>query len=539
MAKREAISFGRFSSKPQEKGHSLERQRAAYQRVCQRYADRCEPSARFGFGHFFGAGESGFHGRHLRKGGSLRALLDLMAGGEVDPARCCLVVEAFDRLGRLEPDLAVGLLSEIVRSGCPVAVDAPDLWLETRDLGGHKFILVAALVQLAHAESLQKSERGRASWAARRGRARLQGGVQTSRFPWWIERRGDRFVLRPERAAAVRRIYDEYVGGAGAQVIARRLNDEGVKPPGRAAAWGQYAVRELLVSRAVVGEYQPRVLLAQGGALRRADAGPPVAGYYPAVIDEQTWALAGAARAQRGGMAGRGGHVGENLFRGALYDAASRAAMQIKIKWSHGVRYRYLVPARAGLDGAGWFSAPYDAVEAGFWAFVDGLDLGPARPQDVRAQVREQQAVLAELAARAARLDALADLDELEAAARRIRALRLEAQARLDALLARQACGEARAADQLKEVGRLRRERREGGALGEFYHLARNRMRAVVSEMWLTFRRTNKRRRAAGVQVHLRAGGWRWFTIEMAGEVKVWPGRPDWVDPSADLRAGA
>src|SRR5262245_23910422 len=137
--KREAISFGRFSSRPQEKGDSVRRQEEAYRRVCEQFKDRCEPSARFGFGAFFGFGESGFHGRHLKKGGSLRALLDKMDSGEIDPSKVCLVVEAFDRLSRIEPDLAMRLLSDIVRRGCPVVVANNSMWIERESMGSANF----------------------------------------------------------------------------------------------------------------------------------------------------------------------------------------------------------------------------------------------------------------------------------------------------------------------------------------------------------------------------------------------------------------
>ncbi len=76
---RDAISYGRFSSKgKQEEGDSMRRQKEAYERVCDRYKDRCRPSERYGFGAIFGRGESGYHGRHLGKGGSLAKFLDLI-----------------------------------------------------------------------------------------------------------------------------------------------------------------------------------------------------------------------------------------------------------------------------------------------------------------------------------------------------------------------------------------------------------------------------------------------------------------------------
>ena len=147
---------------------------------------------------------------------------------EIDPSKVCLVVEAFDRLSRIEPDLAMQLLSDIVRSGCPVVVDSPDLWIEREDLGGHKFILIAAMMQLAHSESKQKSVRVKASWDSRKTK-RAERPVTTV-CPRWCRFEIGRFVLIPEKAEIVRRIFQMYVDGKGGQMIARTLNDEQVPP---------------------------------------------------------------------------------------------------------------------------------------------------------------------------------------------------------------------------------------------------------------------------------------------------------------------
>jgi site-specific DNA recombinase len=51
--------------------------------------------------------------------------------------------------------------------------------------------------------------------------------------------------VHPDQAAVVRRIFEDYAGGAGIVRIAKRLNAEGTAPP-RARGWAPSAVREML-----------------------------------------------------------------------------------------------------------------------------------------------------------------------------------------------------------------------------------------------------------------------------------------------------
>ncbi|MBY0229876.1 MAG: recombinase family protein [Gemmataceae bacterium] len=536
---REAISFGRFSSKPQERGDSVSRQEAAYNRVCERYKDRCTPSVRYGFGQFFGTGESGFHGRHLRKGGSLHAFFDKVRGGDIDPRSVCLVVEAFDRLSRIEPDLAMQLLSDIVRSGCPVAVDSPDMWIERADLGGPKFILIAAMMQLAHAESAQKSVRVKASWESRK--ALREERPVTTVCPRWCRFSEGRFVLIPKKAGLVARIFQMYIGGHGGQTIARTLNDEKIPILGgkTGRVWDQEAVRFILKARTTIGEYQPMEFAEVQGKRKRVRSGAAVPGYYPAAVTEELFYRAQACLAERRRSQGRNTHSGTNLFRGILHDARTRSTMNVKVQRAKGIDYKYLVPSRAVKDGQGWTSIAYDLVEAGFLAFVKELRVDPPAESGNSAEIEKEENLIGELQGRLDRLNAEEDLDVLIPLVRKTTEMKRQAEARLEAL--RRENHALTAGDSLDDFAtftRLHQQHEDAGTLAEFNEVLRNKVRGLVSEMWMLIQAKNKRTKTVVVQVFLKSGAKRWFVVRTTGKgggfLSCDPS--PYVDPETDLR---
>jgi DNA invertase Pin-like site-specific DNA recombinase len=77
--------------------------------------------------------------------------------------------------------------------------------------------LLVALVRMstAHAESQQKSERVREAWQAKKRRAAEHKEALTRHGVAWCEVRERQYVLIPERAEIIRRIYKERPAGWG------------------------------------------------------------------------------------------------------------------------------------------------------------------------------------------------------------------------------------------------------------------------------------------------------------------------------------
>src|SRR4051812_21396571 len=108
-ARRTAISYARFSSPEQAKGDSEDRQRRLFLSFCKQH--RLAPARQ----HFTDRGLSGLKGTYRTKG-AMGRLEELAAGGAFPPGTV-LVIEAWDRLSRQRPDVAVEHVSKLLRGG--------------------------------------------------------------------------------------------------------------------------------------------------------------------------------------------------------------------------------------------------------------------------------------------------------------------------------------------------------------------------------------------------------------------------------------
>jgi recombinase len=144
-----------------------------------------------------------------------------------------------------------------------------------------------------------------------------EGVKRISACPSWLGLSKDRldFVYLEDRAAVVRNIFELSIGGFGSYAIAKHLNNENVPvfPPSQ--RWDHTTIDSMLRNRATVGEHQPKSYT--GNSKKGIPAGDPIPNYYPAVITEEVFQSAQAAR--RENLATRRGRKGEaitNLFSG-------------------------------------------------------------------------------------------------------------------------------------------------------------------------------------------------------------------------------
>ena len=130
-------------------------------------------------------------------------------------------------------------------------------------------MLSLVIMMRAHEESLTKSRRIKAAWEAKRKRASEE--ILSACGPSWLRLAPDRssFVVIPERAEVIQRIYKLSVAGQGVVRIARKLNLDRVPTWTGSKTWHASFAHRVLTSRSVLGEYQPRTW-NQGGARRSA-----------------------------------------------------------------------------------------------------------------------------------------------------------------------------------------------------------------------------------------------------------------------------
>lgn len=384
-ASRPAISYSRFSDPKQGGGDSESRQARDFADFCKRHKLAPTPAQE----HFVDRGLSGYHGRHRTKG-ALGRLIALAKEGRFGPDTV-IVVEAWDRLGRLRPDRQTELVAELLRTGVSIGVCRLNDIFTEEDFGGPKWTILSTFIMLAHQESKQKSERVAESWKQRKLRARSQRKLMTTILPAWLEARDGKPRLIPERAAAVRRIFDLAGAGYGVTRIVGKLTAEGVPAFGErkvkegrkrskfAGVWTRPYVRNILNDRRALGEHQPLTWP------ERKPDGPPIRDYYPPVVSEEQWVLTRAT------MMARDLHKGEkepyarqrryvNVFQSLLRHALDGDGFQMH---NRGTRDRPELTVMTNKSASGRgpvVSFPYHILEQAVLKMLREIDQAEVLP---------------------------------------------------------------------------------------------------------------------------------------------------------------
>lgn len=416
-----AYSYVRFSSTAQLEGDSLRRQTERAAAYCQRAGLTLDTSL-----SLRDLGVSAFRGANAAVG-NFRVFLDAVKNGTVPPGSV-LVVESFDRISRQGIDEGYDLIKSILKAGVSIVTLSPERRFDqdaTRSLSKGA-LEIQLILERAAEESETKAVRVGAAWRAKQRQAGT-GHLLTRVVPAWIEVTSDRRMkLIPERAAIVRRIYRESIAGSGCNMIAHRLNADGLAPfTATAGSWGASAVRHILRARTTTGEYLPRT---GGETYPRPAAGQPVPGYYPAVVNEQTWrAAAAAVGIRRTRPAGRPGRK-INIFAGLLRDARDGSSIVLHTKGATGGMEKRLVSLAAwqGKAGSKFVTFPFDVFERAMLehlAEVDAHSLFPDNDHgDEELAIRgELDRVRAQVERVKAKAEESPDLDDLADVLRRLR----------------------------------------------------------------------------------------------------------------------
>jgi DNA invertase Pin-like site-specific DNA recombinase len=380
VRRRLGLSYTRFSDPTQGAGDSENRQADLFREFCRRH--NLTPVKEV----FADRGRSGYKDEH-RKKGRLGQLVAMAKDGRFEPGTV-IVVEAWDRLGRLRPDKQTELVAELLRTGVCIGVCRLDDIFCEDDFGTHKWTTLAVFIQLAYQESKQKAERVADSWVRRRARVREKGGLLSRRLPAWLEAVGGQARPIPERAAVVKRIFQMAADGYGHARIVSTLTSEKVPPFGEkvvhagrsrsqfSGEWSKPYVTLILRDRRAVGEFQPL-------AGDKPD-GPPIANYYPAVVTEEEWLLAQAAQESRRNKDKLGRAAGPrqakyvNVFKSLLVHARDGGGFTLHNKGT-GKRPELLLINSGGVQGRGkCWTFPYPVFEEAILGKLTEVD-----PRDV------------------------------------------------------------------------------------------------------------------------------------------------------------
>jgi DNA invertase Pin-like site-specific DNA recombinase len=407
-----AYSYIRFSHPEQARGDSLRRQMEAAAKWCQENKVRLDESL-----NLRDLGASAYTGGHRKNPDrhALAAFLKLVEQGKV-PRGSYLILESLDRLTREQIQPALLLVLNLLQAGIRIVQLKPVEMIFDEKSDTLPVMMMMVELSRGHSESAVKSDRIGKAWLEKRKEARKNRTCQTAQLPGWLEvigrqhngkhHKGGTIVAIPQRAAAVRRIFELAAAGYSQSGIVRKLNEEGHEPFGEvviregrkrsaySGCWLRAYVAKILHDRRTLGEYQPC------GKDRKPD-GPAIEDYYPAVITETEWTLARAGVRQRRKRAGRqGDHA--NLFAGLLHNARD-GGTYYAAKRPNGTYL--LVNTSSSETAAPSFTFPCQAFEEAVLGGLKEIDpqdiLNGDRPPDetltLAAEVAEVEARISEL----------------------------------------------------------------------------------------------------------------------------------------------
>ncbi len=296
-----AFSYIRFSSKEQASGDSFARQMEASRDWCkQRGIELSEKN-------YADLGISAFREKTRA---SLADMLEAIELGSIREGDH-IILENLDRLSRQGIDATQEIIKSILREGVKIVSLQDDLELDRSSLNDLVSVIRIALsADLAHKESLKKSERVSAAKASQREQAK-QGKAINKRLPYWLEKDGDGYQFN-DGVDAVKLMIQLRTDGLGFHKIAARLNASEHKPRW-AVHWSDTTIRNILSSPALYGRYQFR-------------NGDGVDDYYPALVS-----YAEFKAFQSTYTASAGGQEHHNHLFGLVRCGACGAAMSKKV----------------------------------------------------------------------------------------------------------------------------------------------------------------------------------------------------------------
>lgn len=403
-----AYSYVRISTEKQKHGDGIRRQTEMSRRYAEANGLRLDEEF-----ELLDKGISAFKGDNLVTGALGQFLLAVESGRVV--AGSYLLVESLDRLSRDKVDAALELFRRITRKGVNVVTLADGQVYRAGQTDVAQLIYSVVVMSRANEESEMKSKRVAAAWKRKRELAAFK--KLTKMAPSWLQLSADKTAFEPiaERADVVRRIFRLSTEGVGTYSIVKTLNRDGVAPFGKSNGWNESYIEKIVKNRAVLGEYQPHEMVDG----KRRPVGDVVKDYYPAIVTEDEFYAAQAARRARAtDQGGRKGSQIKNLFTHIATCAYCGSPMRMVDKGSGPKGGRYL-RCSAGVRGMGCTTKGwrYDDFERSFLYLAREVDLAAimsAEADDIVAREREQR--LAALKEKSASLELQRDrLIELSA----------------------------------------------------------------------------------------------------------------------------
>jgi DNA invertase Pin-like site-specific DNA recombinase len=358
---RRAYSYIRFSSKKQEKGDSVRRQKSLAEKYCEENDLILDDTLKVD------DGISAFNGDNKEFGG-LRNFLDRIKEGGIEKGSC-LLVESLDRLSRENMWIASGLLIDIVNKDVEVISLADNRVYNKDNINdfGKAFEMLITFA-LANEESSKKSKRTKDTWEEKQRKARNDKTPKTAMLPWWLEldKQNHKIIIKEKEAEIVVDIFNKYCEGYGRLRLTKYLNSK--YPPVVHAnkripkAWYESSVSHVLKNEAVIGihEYTDPI----------ANEKIKINDYFPSVISSELWWQSKVVRKTKKSTFTGGRQPIKNIFSHLVFcdickGPIMRASNTLKVSDTENKTVYNMVcqNGRSGKSECGSSGWPYEDVE--------------------------------------------------------------------------------------------------------------------------------------------------------------------------------
>ncbi|WCH28235.1 recombinase family protein [Aeromonas salmonicida] len=225
--------------------------------------------------HWQDIGLSAFKNKNIIDG-QLAEFIQQVEEGSIGEGHA-LVIYSLDRLSR-RSSWDEDTIQKLVKAGVDIHDVSTPVVLKHDD--PFSKIIMELIVQRGNNESKIKSERSTSGWAKRLKDTIENGKVFTKQLPRWLAAdENNNYIVIPEQAEIIKRIFREYTNGMSSTMIARRLNDEGLKSFS-GSKWWHNTITNLIKDERLRGYF-----------IRTVDS-TKIPEIYPAIIDGELFTIA-------------------------------------------------------------------------------------------------------------------------------------------------------------------------------------------------------------------------------------------------------
>lgn len=447
---RHSISYLRFSSSPQERGSSIDRQQKVLDDAIAHYGLIVDQT-------LIDRAKSASKGHH-RTRGELADLIAAIRGGFI-PRGTVLIVEAIDRLFREGAMDVFSYLKDWVQDRGLVLVVGNDLTIYCEAaINGDLSHKLLAEVNAAKDYAVRLSEMAFGAHAARRRKVEAFANdpdhatvpVINGILPAWLTRTKGKndYRLQDDHTDTLRLIFDLYAGGSSCRQIAESFTKDTVPLFHGMKAWRSPRIGAILRDRHTIGMYMPTRKGEK--SYHRIAIGPEVQ-IFPTAIDAETWLrVQDRMDGSKHILVGARGRTVPNLFTGHIFCRTCGAAMRVDTGGGirNGVRKRHMLCGSYVEKGGCADKTRYDLAiyeRDILFALLRLTRIAPKTPLPdrkriddeiarIRIEIEQNQAAIDALIPRIAKSATLADTVEklsvqIDGLRRRLTDLRLESEA--------------------------------------------------------------------------------------------------------------